>query len=49
VHGTHNVINVLEEIPPEEDIDDELSDAVRRVLDKDPFVNAGRIRAGSKD
>ena len=35
--------------PPEEDNDDELIDAVRLVLEKDPFVNASKIRVNSKD
>ena len=49
VPGTRDVVNGLEEIPPEEDNDDELTDAVRLVLEKDPFVNASSIRVGAKD
>jgi osmotically-inducible protein OsmY len=49
VPGARDVINGLEEVPPEEDNDDELIDAVRVVLEKDPFVNAGKIRVSSKD
>jgi osmotically-inducible protein OsmY len=49
VPGTRDVINGLEEFPPEEDNDDELTDAVRLVLEKNPFVNASKIRVGSKD
>jgi len=49
VPGTRDVINGLEEVPPEEDNDDELIDAVRLVLEKDPFVNAGGIYVSSKD
>ena len=49
VPGTRDVINGLEEAPPEEDNDDELTDAVRLVLEKDPFVNAGKIGVRSKD
>jgi osmotically-inducible protein OsmY len=49
VPGTRDVINGLEEVPPEEDNDDELVDAVRLVLEKDPFVNASKIRVTSKD
>jgi osmotically-inducible protein OsmY len=49
VPGTRDVINGLEEVPPEEDNDDELVDAVRLVLEKDPFVNADKIRVSSKD
>jgi osmotically-inducible protein OsmY len=49
VPGTRDVINGLEEVPPEEDNDDELIDAVRLVLEKDPFVNASKVRVSSKD
>ena len=49
VPGTCDVVNGLEEVPAEEDNDDELIDAVRLVLEKDPFVDAGKIRVGSKD
>ena len=49
VPGARDVINGLEEVPPEEDNDDELIDAVRVVLEKDPFVNASKIRVSSKD
>ena len=49
VPGTRDVINGLEEFPPEEDNDDELTDAVRLVLEKDPFVNASKIHVNSKD
>jgi osmotically-inducible protein OsmY len=49
VPGTRDVVNGLEEVPPEEDNDDELVDAVRLVLEKDPFVNASTIRVSSSD
>lgn len=49
VPGTGDVINGLEEVPPEQDNDDEVIDAVRLVLEKDPFVNASKIRVSSKD
>jgi osmotically-inducible protein OsmY len=49
VPGAGDVINGLEEVPPEEDNDDEVIDAVRLVLEKDPFVNASKIRVSSKD
>jgi osmotically-inducible protein OsmY len=49
VPGVCDVINGLEEVPPEEDNDDELIDAVRLVLEKDPFVDAGKIRVSSKE
>lgn len=49
VPGCRDVINGLEEVPTEQDNDDELTDAVRLVLEKDPFVNASKIRVTSKD
>jgi osmotically-inducible protein OsmY len=49
VPGTRDVINGLEEVPPEQDNDDELIDAVRLVLEKDPFVNASKIHVSCKD
>lgn len=49
VPGTRDVVNGLEEVPPEEDNDDELIDAVRLVLEKDPFVNASKIRISATD
>ena len=48
VPGTRDVINGVEEVPPQED-NDELIDAVRLVLAKDPFVTASNIRVSSKD
>jgi osmotically-inducible protein OsmY len=49
VPGTRDVVNGLEEVPAEVDNDDELTDAVRLVLEKDPFVDATRIRVTIKD
>ena len=49
VPGTRDVVNGLEEARPEEDNDDELTDAVGLVLEKDPFVNASKIGVSSKD
>lgn len=49
VPGTQNVLNCLEVQPPERDSDAEMIDAVRLVLEKDPFVNADQIMATSKD
>lgn len=46
VPGSRDVINGLAVNPPEEDRPDEIEDAVRLVLEKDPFVNAGQIRVG---
>ena len=43
VPGSRDVINGLEEVPPEKDSDDEITDAVRLVLEKDPFVKSDQI------
>jgi osmotically-inducible protein OsmY len=43
IPGTRDVINGMEVSPPQEDSDDELTEAVRLVLDKDPLVTASRI------
>ena len=40
------MVNSLEVVPPEEDSDDEVSDALRLVLEKDPLVLADQIRTG---
>ncbi|HEX9078237.1 MAG TPA: BON domain-containing protein [Desulfuromonadaceae bacterium] len=44
VPGSRDVVNGVEVSPPEEDNDDEVVDAIRLVLEKDPFVNASQIR-----
>jgi osmotically-inducible protein OsmY len=49
VPGTRDVINGLEEVPPEQDNDDELTDAVRLVLEKNPFINASKITVSCND
>ena len=49
VPGSRDVINGLEEVPSEEDNDEEVTDAVRLVLEKDPFVNADRIRVSTRN
>ncbi|HEY6837873.1 MAG TPA: BON domain-containing protein [Geobacteraceae bacterium] len=49
VPGSRDVVNGLEVVPPMEDNDDEVTDAVRLVLEKDPFVNAGQIRVHSRN
>lgn len=43
VPGVRDVVNGLEIAPPEADDDDEISDAVRLVLEKDPLVDAPQI------
>lgn len=49
VPGVRDVINGLEVDPPEDDGPDRIADAVRVVLEKDPFVNAGQIRVGVRN
>lgn len=49
VPGSRDVVNGLEVSPPEEDNDDEVVDAVRLALEKDPFVDAGQIRVQSRN
>ncbi len=49
IPGCRDVVNGLEVDPPEEDSDDEVIDAVRMTLEKDPFVNAGQIRVSCRD
>jgi osmotically-inducible protein OsmY len=44
VPGSRDVINGLEETPPEKDSDDEITDAVRLTLEKDPFVKSDQIQ-----
>jgi osmotically-inducible protein OsmY len=48
VPGSRDVINGLEEVPAEEDSDDEITDAVRLVLEKDPFVNSDQVRVTTR-
>jgi osmotically-inducible protein OsmY len=49
VPGSRDVINGLAVEPAEEDSDDEITDAVRVVLEKDPFVRAEQIRVHTRD
>ena len=42
--GSRDVVNGLEVVPVQEDSDDEIAEAVKLVLEKDPLVNAYRIR-----
>lgn len=46
--GCRDVINKLEVVPPEEDSDEEIDDALRLVLEKDRSLPAGQIRADAK-
>src|SRR5882672_1597597 len=43
VPGSRDVLNCLEVVPHEEDNDDEITDAVKIILDKDPFVDDVQI------
>jgi len=43
IDGCRFVDNQLEVLPPEEDTDDEITDVVRMVLEKDPLVHAGQF------
>jgi osmotically-inducible protein OsmY len=47
IGGCEAVDNRLTVEPPEEDTDDELNDAVRIVLEKDPMVHADTITVGT--
>ncbi len=49
IPGSANVLNCLEVSPPEEDSDDEMIDAVKLALEKDPFVNADQISIGARN
>jgi osmotically-inducible protein OsmY len=44
VPGSREVVNGLGVTPPEADSAFEIADAVRLVLEKDPFVNADQLR-----
>ena len=46
--GCELVENRLEVVPPEEDNDGELTDAVRMVLEKDPLVHAAQLSIMSR-
>lgn len=41
--GRKDVVNGLEVVPPEQDSDDEIADALRLALEKDPLVHADQI------
>jgi len=49
VPGSRDVINGLGISPPEEDNDAEITDAVRLVLEKDPFVNPDQVRVATNN
>jgi hypothetical protein len=47
--GCRDVVNGLETVPAQKDSDDEVSCAVRLALEKDPLVNAAKIRIKTTD
>lgn len=47
--GVRDVINTLEVSPPEDDNDDEVTDALRLVLETDPRVHAEQIGIRTRD
>lgn len=49
VPGVRDVFNGIEVSPPEDDSPDLIAEAVRVVLEKDTFVNAGQIRVGVRN
>jgi osmotically-inducible protein OsmY len=49
VPGVRDVVNGIEVIPPEEDDDGEITDAVRIALEKDPLVDAGEVGVSTRD
>lgn len=49
VPGCRDVVNGLAEVPAQQDNDDEIADAVRLALAKDPFVNETKIQVRSKN
>ena len=49
MRGRQEVVNGLGIIPPEEDNDDAVMDAVRLALEKDPFVNLAQIRVTTRN
>jgi osmotically-inducible protein OsmY len=49
VPGSRDVINGIAVEPPEEDSDNEIAEAVRIALEKDPFVEASQIRVGVRN
>ena len=49
VPGSRDVLNCLEVVPPEDDNNDEITDAVKIVLDKDPFVDDVQVLVATRD
>lgn len=48
VPGVRDVVNGIEVVPPEEDDDGEITDAVRMALEMDPLVDAGEIAVATR-
>ena len=49
VPGSRDVVNGLGVTPPEADNDEEITDAVRTALERDPFVNPDQIRITTRN
>jgi len=49
VPGSRDVINGLEVVPPQDEGDNEIAEAVGLVLAKDPLVNADRMRVRTEN
>lgn len=49
VPGSRDVINGIEVTPIQEDSDDELTEAIKLVLEKDPLVNASLVRIRTRN
>ncbi len=49
VPGSRDVVNGLGVTPPEADDDEQITDAVRIALEKDPFVNADQITVSTRN
>ena len=49
VPGSRDVVNGIDVQPPEEDSDDEISDAVRTALEKDRLVRSDSIRVNTRN
>lgn len=49
VPGTRDVFNGIEVSPAEDDSPDMIAEAVRAVLERDPFVDAGQVKVGVRN
>lgn len=47
--GCRDVVNDLKHLPAEKDDDDKVTEAVQLALEKDPFVDATKIRVSTRD